>query len=116
MDGEWSEDDVKDPLSDIINFLTEKRDKKLTQQWGIWLTKRDPTRAMKVSSPCLLSIVTFSQRGMQLLTSRDTSKRRDKPEDDLAILQQVQEADSAAGAQYLEHLVLQKRSQVSAVD
>lgn len=52
---------------------------------------------------------------MKLLTSRDTSKRRDKPEDDLAMLQQVREADPAAGAQYLEHLVLQKRSQVSAL-
>ncbi|KZP18157.1 hypothetical protein FIBSPDRAFT_933616 [Athelia psychrophila] len=93
VDGEWSDTDIKDPLSDIITFVTEKRDKKLTQQWGIWLTKRDPVRAMK------------------LLTSRDTSKRRDKPEDDLAMLQQVREADPAAGAQYLEHLVLQKRSQ-----
>ncbi|KAF7983156.1 hypothetical protein HWV62_23376 [Athelia sp. TMB] len=99
VDGEWSDDDVDDPLSNMINFLTEKRDRKLTQQWGIWLTKRDPERAMKASPMHLL------------LTLHDTGKRRNKPEDDLAMLQQVQDANPAAGAQYLEYLVLQKRSQ-----
>ena len=33
----------------MINLLTEKRDKALTQRWGIWLTKRDPERGLKVS-------------------------------------------------------------------
>jgi hypothetical protein len=41
------------------------------------------------------------------------NKRRERPEDDLLMLQQVTDADPAAGVQFLEHLVLQKRSLVS---
>jgi hypothetical protein len=50
VEGEWTDEDIADPLSSMFAFLTEKRDRKLTQQWGIWLTKRDPERALKVSS------------------------------------------------------------------
>ena len=42
------DEDIVEPLSLMFAFLTEKRDRKLTQQWGIWLTKRDPERALKV--------------------------------------------------------------------
>jgi hypothetical protein len=45
--------------------------------------------------------------------SRDSSKRRDKAEDDVALLQQIRDANAAAGEQFLEYLVLQKRSTVS---
>jgi hypothetical protein len=48
----------------------------------------------------------------QLLISRDSNKKRDKPGEDLALLQQIREANSAAAEQFLEHLVLQKRSTV----
>jgi hypothetical protein len=48
----------------------------------------------------------------QLLMSRDSSKRREKIEDEVALLQQIQDADSAAGEQFLEHLVLHKRGTV----
>lgn len=51
IDGEWTDEDVKDPLSSMFTLLSEKRDRKLTQQWGIWLIKRDPERALKVLSP-----------------------------------------------------------------
>lgn len=40
--------------------------------------------------------------------ARDSNKRH-KIEDDLVLLQQIKEANPEAGAQYLEHLVLQKR-------
>ena len=53
VDGEWSDDDIVDPLSQIINFLSDKRDKALSQRWGLWLTKRDPDRGLKVPSLCL---------------------------------------------------------------
>lgn len=33
--------------------------------------------------------------------------------DDIALLQQIRDANPAAGAQFLEHLILQKRSTVS---
>jgi len=46
---------------------------------------------------------------------RDTGKRREKPEEDIALLDQIQQANTAAGVQYLEYLVLQRRSLVSAL-
>ena len=53
-EGEWTDGDITDPLSSMFTFLMEKRDRKLIQQWGIWLTKRDPERALKVST-CMRS-------------------------------------------------------------
>jgi hypothetical protein len=50
VEGDWMDDDIADPLSSMFTFLMEKRDRKLTQHWGIWLTKRDPERALKVCS------------------------------------------------------------------
>lgn len=44
---------------------------------------------------------------------KDSGKRRERPEEDIALLEQIQEANPAAGAQYLEYLVLQRRSSVS---
>jgi ATP/maltotriose-dependent transcriptional regulator MalT len=43
---------------------------------------------------------------------RETGKRPQRPEDDLSLLEQIREANPAAGAQFLEYLVLQKRSSV----
>ena len=33
----------------MIALLSEKRDKALTQRWGLWLTKRDPESGLKAS-------------------------------------------------------------------
>ena len=46
--GEWVDEDVRDPLSSMFTFLSEKRDKALAQQWGLWLLKYDQDKAMKV--------------------------------------------------------------------
>lgn len=46
---------------------------------------------------------------------RETGKRPQRPEDDLSLLEQIREANPAAGAQFLEYLVLQKRSSVRRV-
>lgn len=43
---------------------------------------------------------------------RDTGKRRERPEEDIALLNRIHEANSAAADQYLEYLVLQRRSSV----
>lgn len=97
----------------MFSLLIEKKDRKLSQQWGVWLTKRDPESALKVSM-IISSAVEFDNDCVdyQLLTSKDNSRRRDKPEDDIVLLEQVREANPAAGVQFLEHLVLQKRSTV----
>ena len=50
-DGEWKDDAVKDPISNMFQLLGDRRDRTLIQQWGIWLTKRDPDRALKVRIP-----------------------------------------------------------------
>ncbi|GBE88874.1 predicted protein [Sparassis crispa] len=90
VQGEWVDESVQDPLSSMFTLLNEKRDRTLIQRWGIWLTKRDAERALK------------------LLTFLVSGKR--KAEDDRSLLQQVQEVSPSAGIQLLEHLVLQKRS------
>ncbi|KAG6815680.1 hypothetical protein H0H93_009226, partial [Arthromyces matolae] len=92
IDGEWTDNDIPDPLSDLINLLSEKRDRTLTQHWGLWLIKRDP------------------ERGLQLLMPNDSGKRRERPDEDLALLQAIMESSPEAGAQYLEYLVLQRKS------
>lgn len=51
----------------------------------------------------------------KLLMPRDAGKRREKPEEDIALLEQIQEANPAAGTQYLEYLVLQRRTTVRSV-
>ena len=48
ISGEWIDEDVQDPLSSMVNFLTEKRDRAMVQEWGVWLLKYDNDRAMKV--------------------------------------------------------------------
>lgn len=50
VEGQWHDEDIKDPLSEIITLVTTKRDRTLTQKWGLWLTKIDPSRGLKVSS------------------------------------------------------------------
>ena len=44
--------------------------------------------------------------------SRDMGKRRERPEEDIALLEQIQDANPAAAIRYLEYLVLQRRSTV----
>lgn len=46
----------------------------------------------------------------QLLTSKETGKRKEKPEEDIALLDRVSEANAGAGKDYLEYLVLQRKS------
>ncbi|KAJ7598879.1 hypothetical protein C8J56DRAFT_1157947 [Mycena floridula] len=92
IDGEWTDEDIKDPITNMVSLLTEKKDRALTQTWAIWLTNRAPETALK------------------LLTTRDTGKRREKAEDDEALLAQIEETNSAAAIHFLEHLILQKRT------
>lgn len=47
----------------------------------------------------------------QLITSVDGGKRW-KPEDNIGMLEQLRTADPSAAANFLEHLILQKRSDV----
>jgi len=46
----------------------------------------------------------------QLLTLKEAGKRKEKSEEDIALLDQVKEANASAGQEYLEYLVLQRKS------
>ncbi|KAF7294878.1 hypothetical protein MIND_01025700 [Mycena indigotica] len=91
-EGEWSDEDVQNPTENIFNLLSNSKNRALIQTWALWLTRRDP------------------ERGIKLLISRESGKRPQRPEDDLLLLEQIREASPAASAQFLEYLVLQKRS------
>ncbi|KAJ7097878.1 hypothetical protein B0H15DRAFT_945449 [Mycena belliarum] len=92
VEGEWTDDDIPNPTEEMFSLLVGSKNRTLIQKWGLWLTRRDP------------------ERGIKLLMPRDTGKRPQRPEDDLSLLEQIREANPAAGAQYLEYIVLQKRS------
>ncbi|KAG6867665.1 hypothetical protein C0993_012565 [Termitomyces sp. T159_Od127] len=92
IEGEWTDNDIPDPLSNMVALLNEKRDRTLTQHWGLWLMKRDP------------------ERGLQLLMPQDTGKRRERPDEDLALLEAITEVNKEAGMQYLEYLIIERKS------
>ena len=48
VDGYWIDDSVEDPLSAMFALLIQRRDRALVAEWISWLTKKDPTRAVKV--------------------------------------------------------------------
>jgi len=48
VEGEWTDDEIADPLSDMFALLTARRDRALTQRWGVWLAAKDAERAVKV--------------------------------------------------------------------
>jgi hypothetical protein len=50
VEGEWTDPEIPDPLSDMFTLLTARRDRALTQQWGVWLAGKDTERALKVGA------------------------------------------------------------------
>ena len=60
----------------------------------------------------LLYILMGLTLGVKLLMPETTGKRRERPEEDLALLEEITKAGPAAGMQFLEYLVLQRRSTV----
>ena len=48
VDGQWSDDDIPDPLTNMFVLLGKHRDRRLIQKWAGWLTSKDWTRAVKV--------------------------------------------------------------------
>ena len=54
-DGEWTDADVQDPLTQIFDLLSEKKDRALIQKWIGWLVKKDSERALKVRYSLLVS-------------------------------------------------------------
>ncbi|KAF8499515.1 hypothetical protein JB92DRAFT_3099258 [Gautieria morchelliformis] len=90
VDGEWTDEDIQDPLAQMMALLNETRDRMLIQRWGLWLIKQD------------------ASAGLKLLMSGD-GKRSTKT-DDSVLLSQIEAVDAQAGQQFLEYLVLHKHS------
>jgi len=76
VDGEWSDVDITDPLSQIFDFLSEKRDNALFKQWGIWLIKRGPARGLKVPSVCK-NAQTMLIKNVSVFAAPDAAGRRE---------------------------------------
>lgn len=91
VEGEWTDPEISDPLSDMFALLTARRDRALTQQWGVWLAGKDTERALK------------------LLTAYGSARRGQKTEDEAVTLHQIRAVNPEAGSRFLEYLVLQKR-------
>lgn len=88
---------MPDPLARLLRVLDQVSDPALLQKWGLWLVKRDAGRGIDV-----------------LMAARDKRALPKKYVEnaDATLLKQIREADPKAGDQYLEYLVLQKRSTV----
>ena len=112
VDGDWQDPEVQDPLTRIFDLLSDRKDRTLIHRWTAWLVKKDADRALKVRLFESTVDASIKLSVMQLLLSTLPSKR--KAEDDRLLLQQIREASPTAGAQLLEHLVVQRRSQVRA--
>jgi len=48
VEGDWTDPEIPDPLSDMFALLTARRNRALIQQWGVWLAGKDAERALKV--------------------------------------------------------------------
>jgi len=114
VEGEWTDPTIPDPLSDMFALLTARRNRALTQQWGVWLAGKDAERALKVRHHVLIFFVALRvlDATSQLLTAHGSAKRGQKAEDEAATLQQIRAVNPEAGVRFLEHLVLQKRRTV----
>jgi len=69
IDGEWTDETINDPLSEMVNLLVEKRDRTLSQQWGIWLVKRNQERGLKVWPVFYTKVVLFNPFNLALNAS-----------------------------------------------
>ena len=100
----------------MFELLMARRNRALTQQWGIWLAGKDTERALKVGHATPRSVRLASQVGdviPQLLTAHSSTKRGQRAEDEATTLQQIRAVNPEAGVRFLEHLVVQKRRTVS---
>lgn len=56
IDGKLSDKSVEDSLFQMVNLLQEKRDRALSQHWGLWLLKRSPEHGLKVRTTSFILV------------------------------------------------------------
>ncbi|KAJ3714896.1 hypothetical protein DFJ43DRAFT_1127309 [Lentinula guzmanii] len=123
--GEWSDEDVSDPVVTMVTYLTnlnERPDKssafaQITQKWALWLMheKRAPEQGLKLlissrSAPTRVS----GKRS----TRHQSNKNIPNPDldaqseaEDQNLLLRIREVNPTVALQYLEYLILQRRNQ-----
>ncbi|EIM88955.1 uncharacterized protein STEHIDRAFT_109263 [Stereum hirsutum FP-91666 SS1] len=105
VDGEWTDPDIPDPLTNMFDLLTDRKDRQLTQKWGIWLTRKDSERAIN-----LLTSQAPPAPAPKAAGKRSHAPSQSQVDDDMAMLAEIRAANPEAGVRFLEHLVLGKRS------
>ncbi|TFK73410.1 hypothetical protein BDN72DRAFT_834818 [Pluteus cervinus] len=106
VDGEWSDDDVKDPLSEMVALLSEKTkdregDRALLRRWVVWIIGRDAERGLQLL---------ISDRTKESGKRRGTVSRKREEEEDIALLDEIAQANEEAGQRWLEFMVIKRRS------
>ncbi|KZO91652.1 hypothetical protein CALVIDRAFT_340783 [Calocera viscosa TUFC12733] len=89
-DGVWEEDDVPNPIARVAELVQISRNRDVVQKYGLWLLRKDPAL------------------GLKLFTTRDP-KRAVKIDEQL-VLDEMMHFDEAAGEQFLEYLIFQRRN------
>ncbi|EJD51169.1 hypothetical protein AURDEDRAFT_99287 [Auricularia subglabra TFB-10046 SS5] len=97
VQNKWTSETMPDPMGRLLHVLDESRDRALLQKWGLWLVKRDAERGINV----LMAARDVNKRGLPKGIAENA---------DATLLKQIREASPEAADQYLEYLVLQKRS------
>ena len=47
-DGVWTDEDIKNPLNNIVELLQKTSNRTLVRRWGLWLTTRNVDLGLKV--------------------------------------------------------------------
>ncbi|KAF5391626.1 hypothetical protein D9757_002402 [Collybiopsis confluens] len=117
IDGVWADEDIPDPIANMIAHLThmnERADKssaqtQLTQKWALWLMheKRDSEQGFKLLVASRASTRTSGKRRQAHHNNRSISNAVDADLDQ-DLLSRIKETNPAAAVQYLEYLILQR--------
>ncbi|KAJ3761020.1 hypothetical protein EV360DRAFT_38625 [Lentinula raphanica] len=111
IDGEWSDEDVSDPVQTMVTYLTnlnERGDRstlitQLTQKWALWLL--------------LMSCRAPARVGGKRSTRHQRNQSTPNPDliaqseaEDQQLLHRLREVNPSVALQYLEYLILQRGS------
>ncbi|KIM28040.1 hypothetical protein M408DRAFT_329694 [Serendipita vermifera MAFF 305830] len=90
-EGTWRDPSISDPVAKVRALLSNSKDRALVQKHALWLLKRD------------------RHNGLKLLI-RNESRGARSSDEDTKLLAQIREIDEKAATEFLEYLVLQKKS------
>ncbi|KAJ3777136.1 hypothetical protein FB446DRAFT_718785 [Lentinula raphanica] len=123
IDGEWSDEDVSDPVQTMVTYLTnlnERGDRstlitQLTQKWALWLVpeKRAPDQGLKLLMSCRAPARVGGKRSTRHQRNQSTPNPdliAQSEAEDQQLLHRLREVNPSVALQYLEYLILQRGS------